>query len=116
MGLEERKKGSAPKKITNLQEELDEALLRFQASFELLQKNDDPKMRKYYFDSLIEELNQLDVIAKGIDRKGIRKQESILSKDAKKYFSSQSQENFEKLRQDIATLKEANRVPKNISR
>jgi len=115
MGLEERKKGSAPKKTTNLQEELDGVLLRFQASFELLQKTDDPKMRKYYFESLSEELNQLDAIAKRVDRKGIRKQESLLSKDAKKYFNSQSQENFDKLRQDIATLKEANRVPKNIS-
>jgi len=116
MGLEDKKKGVAPKKKQNLQEELDEVLLRFQASFELLQKTNDPKMRKYYFDSLNKEVNLLDKIAKGIDRRGIRKQESLLSKDAREYFISQNQENFEKLRQDIATLKEANRVPKNINR
>jgi len=116
MGLENRKKGSAPKKNPNLQEELGEVLLRFQASFELLQKADAPKMRKYYFDSLNDELDQLDEIAQRIDRKGIRKQETLLSKDAREYFINQSQENFDKLRQDIATLKEANRVPKNISR
>lgn len=116
MGLEDRKKGSAPPKKHDFQQELNNALLRFQAAFELIQITDDAQMKKYYFETLDKELNLLDKIVKSVDRKGIQKQESLLFKDAKAYIFDQNQENFEKLRQDIATLKEANRVPKNITR
>lgn len=105
---DEHKKGSAPKKDQNFQQELERSLLRFKAAFELFQ---EVKKKDYYFDVMHQELSIMDEMAKNIDRKGIRKQEVILSKDAKQFMEDQSVENQKKLQQDIVTLFEANRVP-----
>lgn len=110
MGLEDKKKGQAPKKKVDFQHDLEEAILRFKAAFELLQIS--PADSDHLTRIMEKELERLDHLAEAVERKGIRKWEKKLSKDAKTFILDQSQENFEKLQQDIATLSEANRQPR----
>lgn len=111
MGLEERKKGQAPKKSTDFQRELDEAILRFKAAFELLQVASRKENSDHLLTLMQKELDLMDTIATAVDRKGVRKWEQKLSKDAQAFISDQNKENFEILQQDIATLAEVNRRP-----
>ncbi|MGD2168929.1 MAG: hypothetical protein PVI40_01645 [Chlamydiota bacterium] len=112
MGLEERKKGQAPRKPRDFQDELEEAILRFKAAFELLQQTSLASDSEHLLDVMYKELNLMDKLATAIERKGIRKWEQKLSKDAQTFISKQNRENFEVLQQDIATLSEANRRPR----
>jgi len=107
--------GSEKRSNKNNQNELNDCLLRFQAAFELMQRTDNDEFKKYYFETMGKELDLLDNMAKHLDLKKIRNQEHVLSKDARAYMLDQSSENFEKLRQDITTLKEANKAFKSFN-